>query len=167
MTIVLILGVTSFCFAKNEFQIKGTLININGNMVIVKDDKGKEINIETSVSGIKVGDSVLLKGELFKVDSLRTELTPQDIEFLTNQCRIDQADVTVIPQLEERTRMKLFSWIDRNDCNLFKTFKDSRTYFKQLKPKTRLPMPPAGWDTHFLTVKEFEQYSDIIANAPW
>jgi hypothetical protein len=154
-------------FAENEFQLKGIVIKINGNQLTIKDDKGKETTVEGNANDIKVGDPILLKGQIFKGGSLRTKLTTQDVEFLTKQCSIDRADVNVIPQLEEQARMNLFSWIDGKDCKLFREFKASRAYYKQLKPKARLPLPPAGWDTHYLTDAEFNKYSDIIANAPW
>jgi hypothetical protein len=154
-------------FAENEFQLKGIVIKINGNQITIKDDKGKETTVEGNANDIKIGDPILLKGQIFKGASLRTKLTTQDVEFLTKQCSIDRADVNVIPQLEEQTRMNLFSWIDKNDCKLFWAFKASRAYYKQLKPKARLPLPPAGWDSHYLTDDEFNKYSDIIANAPW
>ena len=167
VALAFIFTIVSLSFAENEFQTKGVVTKINGNQITIKDDKGKETTVEGNAKDIKVGDPIFLKGQIFKGGSLRTELTTQDVEFLTKQCFIDQADVNVIPQLEEQTRMNLFSWIDKKDCKLFWAFKASRGYYKQLKPKTRLPLPPAGWDSHFLTDGEFERYSDIIANAPW
>lgn len=162
-----VLGITGFGFAANEVQLKGVITKISGNKITIKDDAGKETIVEGTLKGIKVGDSVLIKGEAFKVESLRTELRAQDADFLTKQCSIDRSDVNVIPQLEEKTRMKLMSWIDRKDCKAIAPYKASREYFKKLKPKSKLPLPPAGWDTHYLTDKEFEQYTNLIANAPW
>lgn len=167
VTVSLILVLSGLAFGANEFQVKGTVSKIEGNRITVKDEKGRESSIESSISGIKAGDAVLLKGEIIKVESLRTTLTLQDTEFLTKQCQIQMTDAQVIPQLEEKTRLKLFSLIDRKDCKLLDPFKASRAYFRSLKPKTKLPMPPAGWDTHYLTDREFEQYTDIIANVPW
>lgn len=158
---------TNLCFAENEFQVKGKITNINGNQITIQDDTGKEITVTTDAKNINVGDAIYLKGQIFKGGSLRTKLTTQDAEFLTRQCLINQADVNVIPQLEEQARMNLFSWIEKKDCTLFREFKASRAYYNQLKPKTRLPLPPSGWDTHYLTDDEFNKYSDIIANAPW
>ena len=167
ISLVFVLGVASFSFAANEVQLKGVITKISGNKIIIKDDVGRETVVEGSLKGIKVGDSVLIKGEAFKVESLRAELRAQDIDFLTKQCSIDRSDVNVIPHLEEKTRMKLMSRIDRRDCKLMAPYKASREYFKSLKPKSKLPLPPAGWDTHYLTDKEFEQYTNLIANAPW
>jgi hypothetical protein len=161
---ILVFSLADFSFAANDFQIKGTVTKINGKQITIKDYQGKDINVESNVSGIKVNDAVLLKGTLF---SLRTKLEPKEIDFLANQCSVDRNDVNIIEKLEEQTRINLMSFIDKKDCRLFNGFKDSRAYFRQLKPKTKLPLPPAGWDTHFLTDEEFEHYSNIIANAPW
>jgi hypothetical protein len=164
IAVILVFSLANFSFAANDFQIKGTVTKINGKQITIKDYQGKDINVESNVSGIKVNDAVLLKGTLF---SLRTKLEPQEIDFLVNQCSVDRNDVNVIEKLEEQTRINLMSFIDKKDCRLFNEFKASRAYFRQLKPKTKLPLPPAGWSTYFLTDEEFEQYSNIIANAPW
>lgn len=164
---VFVLVMASFSFADNAVLLKGVITKISGNKITIKDDAGKEIVVEGSLKGIKVGDLIQLKGEIFKVGSMRTELNAQDVEFLTKQCSIDRADVNVIKQLEDQVRMKLISWTDRRDCKLMASYKASREYFKSLKPKSKLPLPPAGWDTHYLTDKEFEQYTDMIANVPW
>jgi hypothetical protein len=155
------------CFAANEFQLNGTISTINGNVITITDNKGKQINLEGSSSDFKAGDRVVLKVQMLKPEALRTGLTSQDFEFLTKQCLIDQADVDVIPQLTQEGKGPIFSAINNKDCKQLAPFKASREYFKQLKPKTKLPMPPNGWDTNYLTDKEFEQYTEIIADAPW
>jgi len=162
-----IFNVAAICFAANDFQLNGTVTTINGSVITITDDKGKQINLEGSTSDFKAGDRVVLKVQMLKPEALRTDLTSQDIEFLTKQCLIDQVDVDVIPQLTQEGKGPIFSAINKGDCKQLIAFKASRNYFRQLKPKTKLPLPPNGWDTNYLTDKEFEQYSDIIANAPW
>lgn len=167
IAIMLFFCLENMAYAENEVQLKGTVTKLNGNQITIKDDKGGEITIESSAGSIKVGDIILIKGEIIKVGAFRTALNAQDVYFLTKQCQVDSVDVNVIPQLEKQTMMKLISWVDKRDCKLMEPFKASRAYFRQLKPKSKLPLPPAGWDTNYLTDKEFEQYTDIIANAPW
>lgn len=167
ISLMFVLVAASFGFAENDVRMKGTVAQINGSRVTIKDENGQKIIMESNLKGIKVGDLVLLKGELFKVESFRTELTAQDVEFLTKQCSIDRSDVNVIPKLEEQTRMKLMSRIDRKDCKLFAQFKASREYFKSLKPKSQIPLAPAGWNIDYLTKKEFSQYAAILESAPW
>ena len=167
IALIFVFFAASLGFAANEFQIMGTVTKIKGDQITIKDDKGKEITVEARVSDIKVGEPIILKGQVFKSGTTRTRLTAGDIEFLIKQCLIDRADADVIPKLEEQTRMNLFSWIEKKDCKLFSAFKVSRAYYRQLKPKTRISLPPAGWDSVFLTDDEFKQYSEIIASAPW
>lgn len=103
-------------------------------------------------------------------ENAEPELKAQDIDFLTKQCQIEQADVDVIPHLYKPMKMEMISRIDRRDCKLFEKFKISRAYFKQmkqLKPKSAIPLAPAGWDISHLTEEEFKQYIEILENAPW
>lgn len=167
MLTAFVLGVASFSFADNEVRLNGVITKVSGNKITIKDDAGKETVVEGSLKGIKVGDLIQLKGEIFKVGSMRTELRAQDADFLTKQCSIDRSDVNVIPQLEEKTRMKLMSWLDRKDCKFFAPFKVSREYFKSLKPKSQIPLAPAGWNIDYLTKQEFSQYAAILESAPW
>jgi lysyl-tRNA synthetase class II len=167
IALTFVFTVASLSFAANEFQIKGIVTKISGNQITIKDDKGKEMTVEGSVGDIKVGDLILLRGEIFKAEATRTELTTKDIEFLTKQCLIDQADVNVIPQLGERTRMKLFSLIDKRDCKLLVPFKATRNFYRQLQYNKPIPLAPAGWSILYLTDKEFKRYTDILEKAPW
>ena len=166
IALTFLLTIPAFSFPAAEFQMEGIVTNINGNLVTIRDDKGKEVTIEVSVNDIKVGDPFLLKGQLFKSEQMRTELTLQEVEFLTNQCHINLSDVNTIPQLQQQTLTKVISWIEKKDCKLFDSFKASRAYYKQLKLRAPVPMPPIGWETGFLTNDEFDQYMNILAAAP-
>jgi hypothetical protein len=160
-----IFGSASRSFAGNEFQIKGIVVKAVDNRITIKDDKGKETVIDGSLNDIKVGDSVLVKMQIFKIEHLRTELTEQDMEFLTKQCLIEQADVIIIPAL--KASAKLVSLIDKRDCRLLAPYKASRAYYKNLNLKSAIPLPPAGWDVGYLTNDEFKNYLYILDNAPW
>lgn len=94
-------------------------------------------------------------------------LAAADTKFLTEQCNVGQADIDVIPKLDEKTKQFLLSRIALRDCALLNSFTASRNYFRQLKPNVALPMPPAGWDSHYLTEEEFKQYEKILDDAPW
>ena len=154
-------------FAENEFQIKGVVANISGNQITIKDEKGKEISVEGSLRDINVGDPIVLRVQIFKSVPVQTQFTAQDIEFLTKQCLIDQADVNIIPLLKDQDRGKLISWIDKRDCHLLDAFKASRAYYRKLKPNSAIPLAPAGWNIDYLTDAEFQNYVNIMDNAPW
>ncbi len=83
---------------------------------------------------------------------------------LLPQCQVPQADINIIGQLSPDAQALIASW---KTCSQTAPFTASRDYYRRLKPKTRIPLPPAGWDTAFLTDEEFVRYADIIANAPW
>jgi len=83
---------------------------------------------------------------------------------LLSQCKVPQADIDIIGKLSSDTQALITSW---TTCSQATPFKASRAYYKQLKPNTKIPLPPAGWDTEFLTDDEFVKYADLIANAPW
>ncbi|MGP8154080.1 MAG: hypothetical protein ACLQBQ_08060 [Smithella sp.] len=154
-------------FAENEFQIKGVVAKINGNQITIKDDKGKEISLEGSLSDINVGDPILLNVQISKEVKMRTQLTAQEIEFLTKQCLIEQADVNIIPLLKDKDRGKLISWIDKRDCRSLDAFKASRAYYRKLKPNSAIPLAPAGWNIDYITDAEFQNYVNILNGAPW
>jgi len=158
------LGSAAFCFAGVKFVVAGRVTAVNGNRVTVTDDAGKVMTIEGDAKGIKVGDRVLLvEGK----PEVRGQLTAIERDFLTGQCQIDRADVDVIEQLPEDGKRDVFPRIEKGDCKLLAAFKDSRAYFRSLKPGAKVPLPPAGWDSVYLTDDEFARYADIIANAPW
>ena len=94
-------------------------------------------------------------------------LTAADTQFLTDQCKIGQPDIDVIPKLSAKTQQDLLSRIAQRDCALFQPFIASRNYFKQLKPNTVVPLTPAGWNVSYMTDEEFQQYLKILDSAPW
>lgn len=155
-------------FGANEFQIKGTVNRIDGGLITVKDEKGREATIEGAMTDIKVGDSVLLKGQLFKVSaSPLRELTVADKNFMAGQCQVPQMDIDVIPELEGEAQRYILQWIDTNDCRKFVPYKNSRNYYRQLNVNKPIPLPPAGWNGRWLTPQEFKNYVQILENAPW
>jgi uncharacterized protein YxeA len=59
VALVFTLGVVGLAFAAD---VKGTVTKIDGKKVTVKDAAGKEHTVEADATGIKVGDSVDVKG---------------------------------------------------------------------------------------------------------
>ena len=94
-------------------------------------------------------------------------LTTADIQFLSGQCNIGQADINIIPKLSARTQQDLQSRIAKRDCALLQPFIASRNYFKGLKPNSVIPLTPLGWDVSYMTDEEFQQYLKILDSAPW
>jgi len=137
------------------------------HQITIKDDKGKKMTVDGNANYIKVGNTVLLKGQILKMEPLRTELSTQKTNFLTNQCSIDQNDVNVILKLREQTKMNLFAWIDKRDYNLLKSFKDSRNYYRQLQYGKPIPLSPAGWSISYFTDEDYRRYLDMLDKAPW
>jgi hypothetical protein len=160
MALTFVFCVANLSFAADEFQIKGIVTQINGNQITIKDDKGKEICVEGSLSYIKVGDRVQLFGQIIRT------LTAQDVEFLTKQCQVPQADIDIIPQLQKDGQAEISKWVAAKDCKKLTPFKDSRKYYRQLKFNERLTLPPPGWNYIYLTVDEFLRYNDILEKAP-
>ncbi len=161
------LAIASQCFAGNDFEIKGIVTEINGNQIKIKDDNGEEMTIDGSVDYLKVGDPILLKGEIFNLRSSQIELTTEDVDFLKNQCNMEQVDVDVIPQLDGRTQAEISEWIAAKDCKKLTPLKVSRDYYRQLSLDKVIPLAPAGWDIAYLTDAEWRNYLEILENAPW
>jgi hypothetical protein len=64
-----LLSFASISFAKEaeKMAVKGTVTKIEGNMVTVKDDMGKETTVDVKdVMDAKVGDMVKIKGGVIK-----------------------------------------------------------------------------------------------------
>ncbi len=76
------------------------------------------------------------------------KLTAADTQFLTDQCKIGQPDIDVIPKLSPDTQQKLQSLTSRRDCTLLQPFIASRNYFRQLKPNTAIPLAPVDGMSH-------------------
>jgi hypothetical protein len=95
------------------------------------------------------------------------KLATADTQFLTDQCKIGQPDVDAIPKLSADTQQNLLSLISRKDCTLLQPFIASRSYFMKLDDKKEIPLPPVGWSVKYLTETEYQQYLDILNNAPW
>ncbi len=95
------------------------------------------------------------------------KLTAADTQFLTDQCKIGQPDIDVIPKLGADTQQSLQSLISRRDCALLQPFIASRNYLRQLKPNTKVPLTPPGWNVSYMTDEEFQQYLKTLDTAPW
>ncbi len=95
------------------------------------------------------------------------KLTAADIQFLTDQCKIGQPDIDVIPKLSAKVQQDLLSRIAQRDCALLHPFITSRNYFWKLDVKKEIPLPPIGWSLDYLTSDEYQRYLDILNNAPW
>ena len=152
--------------AQYKFTVKGKVTAVKANQVTVTDDAGQVIVVEGDSSGIKLGDRVLfVEGK--PVTNVRTQLTPAELAFLKDQCKIDEADANVIPQLSSARRQSLFAKIEKRDCQLLGGFKASRTYYHSLDYGKAIPLAPAGWSIDDLTQAEFKRYTDILEKAPW
>jgi ankyrin repeat protein len=96
-----------------------------------------------------------------------TALSESDVTFLAEQCHLEKSDIDSIPKLDANTQKKLFARISLKDCKLLAGFKTTKEYYRSLKPNSRIPMPPAGNDLHYLTEEEFKNYQKILDEAPW
>lgn len=123
-----------------------------------------EINVNMNVMAL-LRQSGAEGGKLPK--EIPSELTSDDVRFLSDQCHMDRSDIDIIPRLEKKVQPKLFARIAMRDCNLLSSYKTSREYYRQLKPNTRIPMSPAGWSIDYLTKDEFKKYEEILDSAPW
>ena len=168
ISMLFVLGSAGYSFGAIDFQLKGTVTKIDGRTITVKDVKGKEMIIEGTSSDIKVGDPVLLKGQLLKVTTLPSRaLTTADKDFVMNQCQVPQVDVDVIPQLGSEAQGYILQWIDAKDCGKFAAFKNSRNYYRKLDINKPIQMTPAGFSGRWLTAQEFKNFKYIMDNAPW
>jgi len=97
-----------------------------------------------------------------------SELSAEDRQFLTGECKVIQADIDVIPKLAAKTQQMLLSRIAMRNCTLLHAFTAVRTYYRQLDPKVPLKMPPPEWVNAdiYLTEEEFNQYVKIMREAP-
>lgn len=159
ITLLFVLGAADFSFGANEVQLKGIITKISRSMITLKGSNGQEIIVEGNIKGIKVGDFVQVNGEMAKVESLRTELSAQDIEFLTRKCSIDPSDVNVIPKLPSAGRENLAMALEspqRNcDMDTIVSFKATRGFLrKYIPPPTQSHMPPKKYNRIYLTEAE-------------
>jgi len=95
------------------------------------------------------------------------ELSASERMYL-GESMVPRDDIAVIPKLSGKAQSKISAWIYARSGKGLTSFKNSRSYFKQLlklKPGAKLPDPPAGWDTDYLTKEEYGQYA-IIASDP-
>lgn len=166
MFLLSVFSVIPLCFASNEFQINGTITAINGNEITITDDKGKQLTLEGNLSKLNIGDRVIFEAQIKKVETFPTQLTSEDIEFLS-QCAIDQNDIDIIPKLGNDGIGLILSSIKEKDCSKLNPFKASREYFRKLDVNKVVPLTPAGWNTNYLTSDEFKEYLSILDNAPW
>lgn len=143
---------------------RGGLFTFMMLMMVVLRVHAGEHNDEAGKGNTVKEPQLLEKGAHINV---RDKLTAEEINFLTNQCHIDHADVDIIPQLNAQGREDLFSRIKKRDCELLAAFKASRNYYRQLSYDKPTPLAPAGWNIAYLTNEEFERYADIMDKAPW
>jgi hypothetical protein len=91
-----------------------------------------------------------------------TKLTKQDIEFLTKQCHVDQADVDVISKLNQNGRNDLYTRIATRNCQLLEPFKATREFLGKYTPAPEnAPKPPKGYNTDYLTKEEYDYINSI------
>ena len=165
ISLTIVLGMAGFSFAANEVQLKGVVTKISGSLITIKDSSGKEIIVEGNIQGIKVGDLVRLKGEMAKIGFLRTELTAQDVEFLTRKCSIDPSDVNVIPKLPSAGRENLALALEspQKNCDMdtIVSFKATRGFLrKYTPPPTQSHMPPKKFNVYYLTEAESQYINE-------
>lgn len=165
IAVLFVFILVDFSFAADVFQIKGTVTQINGDQITIKDNQGKEVSIVGNASGIKIGDKILVDISI-KPDNVR-QLTGEEKDFLTKQCLIDSSDLDIIRELGHDTQAQVMNWVAARDCGKFASLKASRNYYKSLKPGARIPLAPAGWNISWLTDKEFQRYLEILDKAPW
>ena len=70
IAVIFVFALVKFSFAANDFEIKGTVTQINGNRITIKDNQSKEVSILGNANGIKVGDKVFVN-VLIQLDNPR------------------------------------------------------------------------------------------------
>jgi hypothetical protein len=165
IAVIFVFALVKFSFAANDFEIKGTVTQINGNRITIKDNQSKEVSILGNANGIKVGDKVFVN-VLIQLDNPR-KLTVEEKDFLIKQCFVDPADLDIISELNPNNQTTVLNGASTRDCSKIASFKASREYYKKLKPNATVPLTPVGWNISWLTDKEYQHYIDILNNAPW
>lgn len=165
ISLATVLGVANLSHGANDVQLRGIVTKISGSTITIKDSNGTVIMLEGTLKGIKIGDLVQVKGEMAKIGSLRTELTAQDVEFLTKRCSVDPADVNVIPKLPSAGRDNLALALEspqRNcDMDTIVSFKATRGFLrKYIPPPTQSHMPPKKYNGQYLTEAESKYITD-------
>jgi ankyrin repeat protein len=95
-----------------------------------------------------------------------TQLTAAASRFLAGDCQIGQPDIDIIPKLDAKVKRQLMSRIALRDCSLLHPFTATREYYRQLKPKERIPMPPSDLDASYLTEEELKRYTAMMEEPP-
>ncbi|MGD0279644.1 MAG: hypothetical protein ABSC11_10090 [Smithella sp.] len=166
IAVIFVFTLVKFGFAANDYEIKGTVTQINGNQITIKDNQGKEVSIAGNANGIKAGDKVFVNVSIRPQESPR-KLTADEKDYLTKQCLIDSSDLDIIPELSHDSQAQVLNWVTARDCSKFASFKTSREYYRKLRIDAVVPLPPVGWSLSWLTDKEYQHYLDILNNAPW
>jgi|GEM_PF-1263561 len=147
------------------------LLLSKGADINATDNKGKTAFYYAQANANQAVMEALVKAEANggkMPDAPPAQLTAEDKQFLTSECKIEPSDIDVIPKLAAKTQQQLVSQIAMRDCTLLNTFKAVRNYYNSLKPKKALKMPPADWvyaDT-YLTEEEYNRYVKIMEEAP-
>jgi len=147
------------------------LLLSKGADINATDNKGKTAFYYAQANANQAVMEALVKAEANggkMPDAPPAQLTAEDKQFLTSECKIEPSDIDVIPKLAAKTQQQLVSQIAMRDCTLLNSFKAVRNYYNSLKPKKALKMPPADWvyaDT-YLTEEEYNRYVKIMEEAP-
>jgi hypothetical protein len=155
MALIFVITASSFGSAE-EVKTKGKVTGINGEQITITDDQGREMTVEIAAADLKVGDAVQLNTEIEKVlPPFELKLSQEDIDFLTQQCHIDPADIDVIPKLNRRAKITLKAYLAERDCTLMEPFKNTREFLKKFTPPPDIsPLPPRGYSRDYLTEEE-------------
>lgn len=164
IAVIFVFTLVDFSFAANEFQTKGIVTKINGNKITIKDNKGKETSVDSSIPDIKVGESVRLYIEIEQ--KLDIKISKNDVEFLTKQCHFDSADIDIIPKLNRRAKLLVKACLSSrdSDCTLLEGFKQTREHVRKFTPPPEdWILPPADYNRIYITKEELS-YMDKINN---
>ncbi|MGA9112030.1 MAG: hypothetical protein ACLPSL_16155 [Smithella sp.] len=165
IAVIFVFTLINISFAANDFEMKGTVTQINGNQITIKNNQGKEVSIVGNANGIKVGDKVFVN-VLIQLDNPR-KLTVEEKDFLIKQCLVDPADLDIISELNPNNQTTVLNGANARDCSKIASLKASREYYRKLRLDAIVPLPPVGWSLGWLTDKEYQHYLDILNNAPW
>ncbi|HUN53960.1 MAG TPA: hypothetical protein VMU29_02260 [Smithella sp.] len=166
IAIIFIFAAADFSFAAYSFQVQGTVTKISGNQITIKDNQGQEISVAGNVSGLKTGDKVSVNVSVIRKETPR-KLTAEEKDYLIKQCLVEPADVDIIPELIDDSQAIIVNGVTERNCDKLVPFKASREYYRKLGIDKKVPLPPAGWSTVWLTEKEFKNYLYIMDHAPW
>lgn len=97
----------------------------------------------------------------------RAEFSAEDSLWMTQTCKVLDADVKVIDKLESQVQADLTQLVQRRDCKSLDSFKNSRDYMRKMKAANKISKPsPSGWNLDYITNEELSLYIRLSSQPP-